>query len=117
MQREIREETGILATDISEQLCLGLVYDLAMPHAELCFLTRLNISLAEVKQRKPEDSEIKTLHTLQVSRENLTHFILEKHGNISATGEPNLLLYGQLKYGAAWFASVTSSISNLPSVK
>ena len=117
MQREIREETGIQASDISEQLCLGLVYDLAMPHAELCFLTRLHISLDEVKQREPEDSEIKILHTLHSTSENLAQFILQQHGNISATGEPNLLLYGQMRYGNAWLAPITSSIGNLPSLK
>ncbi|GHO85391.1 NUDIX domain-containing protein [Dictyobacter formicarum] len=115
MRREIREETGIQASDISDQLCLGLVYDLATPHAELCFLTRLHISLDEVRQRKPEDSEIKTLHTVYNSPESLAQFIRQQHGNISATGEPNLLLYGQIQYGNAWFASITSSISNLPS--
>src|SRR2546430_1340143 len=57
MCREIREETGIQLQDISEQYCLGVVYDLTMPHGELCFLTRLNISLEEVHKRVPEEDE------------------------------------------------------------
>ncbi len=104
MRREIREETGIQATDIQEQYCLGLVYDLATPHGELCFLTRLNISLAEVlHNRTPEEDEIKQLRSLQVTPESLRKFILENHGNISATGEPNLLMYGSWKFGEDWF--------------
>ncbi|GCE04974.1 hypothetical protein KDAU_23030 [Dictyobacter aurantiacus] len=117
MRREIREETGIGTDDISEQFCLGLVYDVFTPHPELCFLTRLRISLEEVRRRKPEDGEIKTLHTCPGEPTSLAQFILQHHGNISATGEPNLLLYGQLCYGDDWFDAITSSISNLPSRK
>lgn len=102
MLREIREETGISAADIAEQYCLGLVYDLAMPHAELCFLTRLHISLAEVKTRVPEEDEIKQLETLYVTEQSPREFITRNRGNISATGEPNLLLYGELRFGTEY---------------
>jgi 8-oxo-dGTP pyrophosphatase MutT (NUDIX family) len=102
IRREIREETGIQAADIQEQYCLGVVYDLATPHAELCFLTRLHISLAEVKTRIPEEDEIKQLETLLVTEQSLRDFITRHHGNISATGEPNLLLYGELRFGKQW---------------
>lgn len=103
IRREIREETGIQEADIKEQYCLGVVYDLLTPHAEMCFLTRLNIPLAEVLTREPEEDEIKQLHTLQVNAESLRDFIISHHGNISATGEPNLLMYGEWKFGQAWF--------------
>ncbi len=102
MCREIREETGIQAADIAEQYCLGVVYDLATPHAELCFLTRLHIPLSEVKTRVPEEDEIKQLETLRVTGQSLRDFITQNHGNISATGEPNLLLYGELCFGKRW---------------
>src|SRR5713101_2588686 len=102
MRREIREETGIQAADIAEQYCLGVVYDLATPHAELCFLTRLHIPLSEVKTRVPEEDEIKQLETLRVTEQSLRKFLIENHGNISATGEPNLLLYGELCFGKRW---------------
>ena len=98
MRREIREETGIQLADIAEQYCLSLVYDLATPHAELCFLTRLHISLAEIKTRVPEEDEIKQLETLYVTEQSLREFITRNHGNISATGEPNLILYGELRF-------------------
>jgi 8-oxo-dGTP pyrophosphatase MutT (NUDIX family) len=103
MRREIREETGIQTDDIQEQYCLGVVYDLAMPHGEMCFLTRLHIPLAEVQRRVPEENEIKQLIPLHVTPESLQDFILQHHGNISATGEPNLLMYGGWKFGEAWF--------------
>jgi hypothetical protein len=45
IRREIREETGIQSADIREQFCLGVVYDLATPHGEICFLTHLNIPI------------------------------------------------------------------------
>jgi hypothetical protein len=103
INREIREETGIQLADIQEQYCLGAVYDIATPHAELCFLTRLKIPLAEVHKRVPEQDEIKQLETLFVTQERLRAFIMKHHGNISATGEPNLLMYGGIKFGEEWF--------------
>ncbi len=103
IRREIREETGILQSDMSEQFCLGVVYDAATPHAEMCFLTQLKIPLAQVFKRIPEEDEIKQLETLFVTKESLRDFLLKNHGNISATGEPNLLMYGGVRFGGAWF--------------
>jgi 8-oxo-dGTP pyrophosphatase MutT (NUDIX family) len=112
VRREILEETGILHTDISEQYCLGVVYDLHTPHAELCFLTRLHISLDEIKQhRTPLDHEIRQLRALGVSEQSLSGFIVNNHGKISATGEPNLLFYGAWKFGEPWFEQIMSMIS------
>jgi 8-oxo-dGTP pyrophosphatase MutT (NUDIX family) len=112
MRREIREETGIQSTDMREQYALGLVYDLTTPHAEICFLTRLHIPLSEVQTRQPEDDEIKQLHTLHMTAESLRTFILHHHGNISATGEPNLLLYGAWKFGLEWYKEMISQIDS-----
>jgi 8-oxo-dGTP pyrophosphatase MutT (NUDIX family) len=106
MRREIREETGIQADDIRDQHCLGIVYDVTTPHAELCFLTRLHIPLAEVQKRQPEDQEIQHLLSLPITAESLRAFLLAHHGNISATGEPNLILYGGWKFGVGWYEDV-----------
>lgn len=103
IRREIREETGILQSDIHEQFCLGVIYDTITPHAEICFLTRLIIPLAEVHKRIPEEDEIKQLETLFITIEKLRDFLLQNHGNISATGEPNLLMYGGVRFGEKWF--------------
>lgn len=110
VQREIREETGIQSGDIREQYSLGIVYDLAMPHAEICFLTRLHIPFSEVQTRKPEDDEVKQLHMLQVTTESLQRFIVRHHDNLAATGEANLLLYGAWKFGTSWYEEVMTSI-------
>jgi 8-oxo-dGTP pyrophosphatase MutT (NUDIX family) len=113
IRREIREETGIQAADIQEQYCLGLVYDLALPHAEFCFVTLLHITLDEVlHQRTPEDDEVAQLFSLHVSRESLREFVLAQHGNITTTGEPNLLLYGGWKFGNDWFEEMMRSLSS-----
>jgi 8-oxo-dGTP pyrophosphatase MutT (NUDIX family) len=110
MRREIREETGIQEDDIREQFCLGPVYDLATPHGELCFLTELNIELAEVRRRVPEDDEVKELLALAATAEGLRDFVLAHHGNISATGEPNLLMYGAVRFGEGWFEEVVGRL-------
>jgi len=109
--REIREETGIQLPDIREQYCLGVVYDIATPHAEMCFLTQLTIPLEEVHNRVPEEDEIKHLETLFVTKESLRDFLLKNHGNISATGEPNLLMYGGVRFGERWFEEIMRSLS------
>ena len=79
------------------------MYDTATPHAEMCFLTSLTIPLAEVHNRIPEEDEIKQLETLFITKESLRDFLLQNHGNISATGEPNLLMYGGVRFGEKWF--------------
>lgn len=112
MLREIREETGVRATDVSEQICLGIVYDLTLPHAELCFLTCLHISLATVMhERTPEDQEIRHLQSLQITDTRLRDFIIQHHGNISPSGEANMLLYGAHKFGSSWLTEVMNSIA------
>ncbi len=111
IRREIREETGIQADDIQEQRCLCIVYDLATPHAELCFLTRLRIPLSEVLTRTAEDDEVKQLYPLRVTAESLRTFLLHQHGNISATGEPNLLRYGAWKFGEAWYRELMQMLT------
>lgn len=111
INREIREETGIQRSDIRTQHCLGVVYDLTTPHAEICFLTRLHIPLAEVLAREPEEDEIKQLHTLHVTSDSLRSFIIEHHGRISATGEPALLFYGAVQFGEAWLQAILSQIA------
>jgi 8-oxo-dGTP pyrophosphatase MutT (NUDIX family) len=108
--REIREETGIQLSDIREQHCLGAVYDLATPHAEMCFLTCLNIPITEVHTRVPEEDEIKQLESLFVTKESLRDFLLKNHGNISATGEPNLLMYGGVRFGEEWLGEVMGKL-------
>ena len=110
MCRELREETGIQVADIKEQYCLGTVYDVINPHGELCFLTRLHISLAQVLKRTPEDDEVKKLQALAVTNESLRDFLIANHGNISATGEPNLLMYGGWKFGEEWLGEVMGKL-------
>ncbi len=112
IRREIREETGVQLADIQEQYCLGVVYDVATPHGEICFLTRLNIPLAEVQMRTPEEDEIKELLSLAVTPESLRDFVLKNHGNISATGEPNLLMYGALRFGEGWLEGVIGQLGS-----
>ena len=110
MCRELREETGIQAQDMQAQYCLGAVYDVANPHGELCFFTKLHISLAEVRTRVPEDDEIQHLLALHVTAESLRDFVLTNHGNISSTGEPNLLMYGAMRFGEVWFDEIMAKL-------
>jgi len=59
--------------------------------------------LVEVHNRIPEEDEIKQLEMLKVTEAELREFLVKNHGNISATGEPNLLMYGGVRFGREWF--------------
>ncbi|HXX79841.1 MAG TPA: NUDIX hydrolase, partial [Ktedonobacteraceae bacterium] len=113
IRREIREETGILQADIREQFCLGVVYDTTTPHAEMCFLTCLSIAMAEVQNRVPEEHEIKQLEMLRATESELRKFLVQNHGNISATGEPNLVMYGGVRFGDRWFEEMIGQLSQI----
>jgi 8-oxo-dGTP pyrophosphatase MutT (NUDIX family) len=117
MNREMREETGIRESDIREQYCLGVVYDVLVPHPELCFVTRLNIPLTMLARRKPEDNEVKELQMLRVNATTLKASIQANHGNISPTGEAALILYGTWKFGAGWFEDVMVGILMQPDTR
>ena len=112
MRRELREETGIQAADILAEYCLGAAYDLTSPHGELYFWTPLAISLAEVRTRVPEDDEVQHLLAMPATSDTLRDFILANHANISATGEPALLLYGSVRYGEAWFREIMDALES-----
>jgi ADP-ribose pyrophosphatase YjhB (NUDIX family) len=103
MRREIREETGVHPDEVLRQLCLGLAYDLATPHPELCFLSCLRLSREEVLLRQPETAEAH-LRWTTARAESLRSFLFTYHGIISATGESCLLLYGGWRFGEAWYA-------------
>lgn len=111
MRRELREETGIQASDIHAEYCLGAAYDLTSPHGELYFWTPLAISLAEVRTREPEDDEVQHLLALHATADTLRDFILTHHGHISATGEPAFLLYGAMRYGEAWLNDIMTGLA------
>jgi len=110
LRRELREETGIQSSDIRAEYCLGAAYDAVSPHGELCFWTPLTISLAEVRRRVPEDDEVQHLLAMHATTDILRDFILTNHVNISATGEPALLMYGAVRYGEAWFSEIMNAL-------
>jgi hypothetical protein len=50
------------------------------------------------------------LLALPVTSRNLREFILNNHGNISTTGESNLLMYGGLRFGEEWWEEVMGEL-------
>jgi len=113
LRRELREETGIQASDIRGEYCLGAAYDLTSPHGELCFWTPLAISLAEVRARVPEDDEVQRLLAMHATADTLRDFILTNHGHISATGEPAFLMYGAERFGEVWLSAIMDALASL----
>ncbi|MBI2864026.1 MAG: NUDIX hydrolase [Chloroflexi bacterium] len=109
IQREVREETGLRVAR-RRFTCLGLVYDLATPHPELCFTATVDATLADVLRRPGTDGEVRHLESIADKPEALRAFILVNHGNISATGEPCLLLHGKRHFGSIWYRVLLADI-------
>ena len=74
-------------------------------------MTQNKIPLAEFSKMIPEEDEIKQLEVLKVTEVSLREFLLQNHGNISATGEPNLMIYGGVRFGEEWFAEIMEKLS------
>ncbi|MDO8674009.1 MAG: NUDIX hydrolase [Dehalococcoidia bacterium] len=110
IQREVREETG-LDLDHSRFTCLALVYDRITPHPELCFTAPISLTFDEVRQLQGTDGEVNRLEFIEDSPASLRNFILANHGNISATGEPCLILYGKRRFGRGWHNDLLAAIS------
>jgi 8-oxo-dGTP pyrophosphatase MutT (NUDIX family) len=111
--REAHEELGIHLEYESVQL-LGLVYDLATPHPELCFSTDVPYSFRDVEtcvKYARTDGEVKRIEGISSTAKKLRNFILENHGRISATGEPCLLLYGRHTFGEGWYREMMEALS------
>lgn len=109
IQREVREEVGLrLARRRFE--CLGLVYDLATPHPELCFAASVDSRFDRICRRRGTDGEVQHLEFVEASGEALRAFILANHGNISATGEPCLILYGRRRFGPDWYEAIQAEL-------
>jgi len=51
MQRELHEEIGLAATDLSDLACIGLVRDPHLMQPELLYVARTPLSLATLEQR------------------------------------------------------------------
>jgi len=112
IKREVKEETGVDLED-SVIYSLGVVYDLVSPHPEMCFLVNLSISSKEILDvflTSKHDFEVHDIELIHDSESELSNFIFYNHGNISATGEPCLLLYGKYKYGESWYKDIVQKI-------
>jgi 8-oxo-dGTP pyrophosphatase MutT (NUDIX family) len=108
--REILEETG-LKISFQNIFGTGLVYDLINPHPEIAFVANTNLPFRQIQKIKSTDNEIHKLDFIPDNKDQLTNFISENHGNISATGEAALLLYGKGIYGKSWFENILKLIN------
>jgi hypothetical protein len=112
IKREVWEEIGVALLD-ENLFSLGLVRNLKVPHPEVCFFARMDISSEEVfaiSAANKLDGEIEQLDFIEDSSDDLARFIVFNHGNIVATGEACMLLYGNDRYGEAWYNDTLQSL-------
>jgi 8-oxo-dGTP pyrophosphatase MutT (NUDIX family) len=102
--REVREEIG-LEIDPAAVRGFGLVYDLLVPHPELCVGVRVSESFDDIRQifeAAKTDGEVQRLQAVENSADELGTFLRERYGQVSPTGWACLLLWGAKHHGDGW---------------
>jgi hypothetical protein len=108
MKLELSEELTVSSLDIGAMMCLGLVRDEWSGRAELTFATRLNVPSGKfVGQSGPEHSELVIVGD---SSRDLEEFVVTHGACVVPSGLACLLLYGQSRFGLAWYQQVSASL-------
>lgn len=111
-EREVREELGLDAQDISGMRCTGLVYDEVVLHPELCFTTSLSLDLDDVRRRRG-DGELPAVEGVPADAEGLTSWLVAEGSTVVPTAAASVLLYGRHRFGRPWYDEAARSVGGL----
>jgi len=109
MKREIYEEVGLSIAD-DNLICLGIIYDWAAPHPEMCFQARTEMTYNNIVKLSPHDLEVNSWEYIINDPDSLAIFIRNNIKNIAVPGLANLLFLGQFHYGAGWLRQVIDTL-------
>ena len=110
--REVREEIG-LTLDPDSIRFSGLVYDLLVPHPEMCFGVQVAESFEDIQRTfegASTDGEVQRLQAVDSSADALGSFLRERYGEVSPTGWACLLLWGARRHGDGWSLGVLKDL-------
>ena len=105
--RELMEEAGVRAHEISDLIVVGMVRDLAIHQPELIFEASIRLSRAELEavfDPRRGDGEHTAIELVADEPEALVAF-LERSDSATPVAQATLLLRGRHTWGAAWFDS------------
>jgi len=108
---------GFGTVDQIPELCYTYPSFDASMNASYCALCVISLSRIPGEARRccfrrmaveanSQQCERRTCYESCMFQKRLSEFIVKNHGNISATGEPNLLMYGGVRFGESWFKEV-----------
>jgi len=113
--REIEEETDIPTSSHLFTTCVGIVYDVVLPHPELCFTTAVREDFRTIQSYKPSDEEMMNLEYIDNDPEAIASWLMSLHPKqVVGTAEGCLLLHGLQAFGTAWFNNLSSSLAGKP---
>lgn len=113
--REIHEETGISYSSHQNMICTGLIYDVMMPHPELCFSTHVTEYFETIRSFRHQDQEVQTLEFIDNLPESISAWILHLHPTqVVGLTEGCLLLHGLQAFGESWYNSTFSQLAEKP---
>ncbi len=111
-EREVREELGLGAGEVSNTRCTGLVYDDIVLHPELCFTTSLSLSLDEVCQRRG-DGELAAVRGAPADADGLARWLVAAGSTVVPTAAACLLLFGRGRFGPSWYDDAVCAAGGL----
>lgn len=105
--RELQEETGVSAGEVSNMAILGIIDNLASNNPSVIFLAETKLSSSDVKKRKGEEVIVKFIADDQKEIEKA---IFWWAFSPSPTGSAALALLGRQEFGEQWFNFVNQRI-------
>jgi 8-oxo-dGTP pyrophosphatase MutT (NUDIX family) len=111
-EREVCEELGLRAEELSGTRCTGLVYDDVVLHPELCFTTSISLPLDEVRRRHG-DGELSAVHGVPADATDLTTWLVSEGSSVVPTAAASILLYGRSRFGRSWYEDAAVTVGGV----
>jgi len=110
VRRELTEEAGLVAEDIEDLNCVGLIRDREIHQPELLFEARINLTFAELLPRcrnAESANEHVGLAAVGAHPDNIVPFLIY-HAPIAPVAAAALFVHGLHEWGPAWFAEAAN---------
>ncbi|NLX23979.1 MAG: hypothetical protein GXY55_20190 [Phycisphaerae bacterium] len=109
VRRELAEELGLRAAEISSMVCLGLIRDATIRQPELIFDAHLTLTRAEVETRLVHDRqhEHDAVAACRDEPDAVVPFVLAA-GRIAPVAVGALCQHGRQRFGEDWYAGTAA---------
>ena len=98
-QRELREEIGVYREDITDIVCVGLIFDKELYQTFMPFRVRTKLDSHSLRKREPEEHEFDKFFFLDLGNsKTVDKFLQENICNLSQTAIASMLLCDLVKH-------------------